>query len=146
MLQGFQTRAVQIRELLQQPTSQFYLVQLARTQSFDEAVKFQGLLEELGYHLSALIFNRVYSGNVFSDQELLNFKKKLAKEYDAKTAEALVQNYKSFLPLIKRDQKCIKMFRKKFTQNDFATIPLFVSDVCDLKTLSQLTNSLILDT
>jgi hypothetical protein len=55
---------------------------------------------------------------------------------------SLIDNYKKFLPLIKEDNKQIKAFEVLVSQDKITSIPLFYGDVCDVKGLSQMAESL----
>jgi anion-transporting ArsA/GET3 family ATPase len=142
MLEGFETRAQQIRELLLMPSSHFTLVLTTHEHALNEAERFTTLLKKLEYHLEYIVFNRVYHGQSHRAKELEGIQKKLKKHYGKSLSDLLMQNYLRYLPLIKRDTKRIKDFPQVSAEQQCSQIPLFLSDVHDIKSLEKISNRL----
>lgn len=138
LLGGFQSRANQVNELLSHPQSQFLAVCTTHDNSILELENFHNQLTENQYNLGHIIVNRVYDGTVFKPADMKSLYKKLCAKITKSEADLLMENYKNFLPLIKRDKKSIQHIRKIDKQSDVITVPLFLSDVHDLSGLKQM--------
>lgn len=142
LLGGFNSRAVEVKALLQNPATHFMAVCTTSVHSVSETEGFSEKLGELGYHLKKIVVNRVYPGKALSKDKLVNDRKALAKIFDPDEADLLLSNYQRHLPLIRRDNKMILRLSEVLGREHVTTVPLFLSDIHDVKGLKVLTGYL----
>lgn len=142
LLVGFEQRSRQVFELMGHEETSFVTVNTCDERSRDECLAFKNQLEKMSFRLSRVIVNRVHSGSILSDQKLNETAKLLAESETPQVSEALVNNYKRFRPLIKRDANQIKAFKEDLTGVPLSQIPLFLTDVHDVAGLVQISEHL----
>lgn len=142
LISGFEERAGQIQNLLQNQDSNFVAVCTAQPNSISETMDFEYKLKSFGYHLQKIIVNRVFVGEKFSKTHIEADYKSIMKKTSEEVADILVENYKNYLPLIKRDAKEVGKLSKKIGAKNISQVPLFLSDIHDLDGLNQLTGYL----
>lgn len=142
LLGGFNSRAVEVKALLQNPATHFMAVCTTNANSVNETEGFSKKLNELGYHLKKIIVNRVYPGKALSKDKLVHDHKMLAKIFENGEADLLSHNYERHLRLIRRDNKMITRLAEVLERDHVTTVPLFLSDIHDVKGLKLLTEHL----
>lgn len=136
LFHGFENRANQVQKLLKSDFCQFVIVCTTAQNSLREAEGFLEQLGELNYTASMMLLNRVYLGSIVTTKDLPPLQKKLDKLTSPRQSQELIDNYKLYIPLIKKDKLIIKSLNAKFKSLKIAPIPLYLSDVHDIKTLS----------
>ena len=142
LLSGFHDRAAATKSLLQSADTRFIAVGTTEPNSVAETMLFQERLQELGYHLQKIIVNRVYPEKSATPQQIKKDQMALTEIYGAKDAAILTENYQRFLPLISKDAEQIMRLAKKTDRKNIVTIPLFLSDVHDIKSLEHIAEHL----
>lgn len=142
LLGGFESRAGEVSDLLSDPSSNFITVCTTDENSISEVKQFHQQLKDYHYNSCCLIINRVYQGQAFTAEQLKSLYKKLKVNTTAKEAEILMENYKNFLPLIKKDKKNIAQISRIVGKKSIITIPLYLSDVHDIKGLQQVASAI----
>lgn len=137
LLQGFQERAKQVQELLNDPQTEFWMVCTSQSTSLNDAQKFLVDLEEQDFQLGPVLFNRVYEGQVLSDSQLKTAEAHLKKNGVQKTKE-LINTYKLYRPCLEHDQESLSEFCQNNQIQSHVRIPLFLSDIHSLKQLKEL--------
>ncbi|OVE81965.1 hypothetical protein BVY03_01565 [bacterium K02(2017)] len=135
LLSGFETRATQVNQLLKREGTSFVIVCTTNQNSINEVDSFYKQLKENKYDLSGIIANRVYHANQHKLEINPEAEKQLNNLYSKQETEILINNYKKYIPLIKRDKKQIKILNEIIGSDMTQTIPLYLTDVHDLKTL-----------
>lgn len=142
LLDGFHSRADNVRKMLSQSGCSFLAVCTTQENSISEVKSFFSQLKTQNYHLEKIIVNRVYKGTAFSQEKLGELQKKLEDQCQKEEAALLVQNYKKFLPLIQNDMATTDDLTSLVGPGNVSTIPLFLSDVHDLKSLQKVADSI----
>lgn len=137
LLGGFQNRAQEVGELLSHPSSRFISVCTTAENSINETKGFKEQLDQFHYTLESIVVNRVFSGPDLSEEDILERENILKKHTDAETARVLAENFKKFLPLIRKDKDRVNTIARMVGKENIVTIPLFLSDVHDLSGLRQ---------
>jgi anion-transporting ArsA/GET3 family ATPase len=79
LLGGFNSRAVEVKALLQSPATHFMAVCTTNANSVSETEGFSKKLGELGYHLKKIVVNRICPGKALSKDRLASDHKVLLK-------------------------------------------------------------------
>lgn len=142
LLAGFQSRAENVKKLLQNDHTHFLSVCTTQLHSVQETKDFASLLKTYNYHLKKTIINRIYPSQTLKPAQITKDIEKLKKQISASDAEILIENYKNHLKFIRRDKKRIQDVENSVGKDHTATIPLFLSDIHDLKGLAQIATHL----
>lgn len=139
LLGGFVNRAEEVKKILQREDTAFVMVAACEEKSVEEAEIFSRKLLELKLPLAGLILNRVCpSYHVATAQE----KKDLSALSDTvgkKTAEKMMEIFVKYQKTASRDGAYAKKLELLLDANQFLMkLPLFQSDIHDLKGLFEL--------
>jgi anion-transporting ArsA/GET3 family ATPase len=138
LLGGFEKRASQVRKLLQSSDCRFLVVCTSQENSVAETIDFHARLKSYDYRLGGIVVNRVYAGTAFSTERVEADRNALEESIGRQVAELLVANYRNHVPLMKRDKKSLERLASAIGAKEVTTVPLFYSDVHDLKGLSRI--------
>jgi len=136
MLGGFESRASDVKKMLQSNKSVFVLVTANDERSVSEARFFDEKMKSLQLNLNGIIMNRCFPFSEASEKEVDEDLKELSKKYGFELAEKITQVRKNEEPLIEEEivrQKEMKSLLEK--GQFFLKIPLFQGDVHDLEGL-----------
>ncbi|MBF0104123.1 MAG: ArsA family ATPase [Deltaproteobacteria bacterium] len=135
LLGGFETRASEVNSLLKLDTTHFVIVCTTNANSIMETQDFFKQISDQGFNLKKIIINRVYEGNVLSPEKIKSCRDELVGQFSPAEADLLIDNYRLFVPMIKKDKRQITSITNSVGNDYVSTIPLFLSDVHDIKTL-----------
>lgn len=142
MIGGFEKRAAEVRNLLRAEGTGFVAVCTTEENSVSETEGFAEKLSTMGCRLDKVVVNRTYPGTALTRDKIEADAKALAKILGQKDASALVENYKTHLPLIRRDACQIKRLIQHFGKDRVLAVPLFSSDIHDVPGLKKLSGDL----
>lgn len=142
LLEGFEKRASEIKALLAKPTTLFFAVGTTQKNSILEIESFQKYLEKNNYKLQKVILNRTHCSDILSPKNLKEAELQLTNSLGEKNSKILLNNYSSFLPLMKRDSQIVSSLSKVLRQENILTIPLFLSDIHSIESLKTLSKKL----
>lgn len=136
MLGGFESRAAEVKKMLQSSEAVFVLVTANDERSVSEARFFDEKMKSLQLNLNGIIMNRCFPFSEASEKEIDEDLNELSKKYGPELAEKITQVRKTEEPLIEEEgvrQKEMKSLLEK--GQFFLKIPLFQGDVHDLEGL-----------
>lgn len=142
MIGGFEKRAAEVRDLLRAEETSFVTVCTTQENSVSETEEFAERLNSMGSRMDKVVVNRVYPGTALTREKIEADGKALSKILSPEDAAALVANYKSYLPLIRRDAREIKRLTQRFGKDGVIAVPLFSSDIHDVPGLKKLSEDL----
>lgn len=137
LLNGFQERAGEVKELLHNPNTKFWMVCTSQSASLSDAEIFLQDLQNQGFEKGHVFFNRVYEGKVLSPQHLKTAQETLEKQ-GIQNTKTLIDVYKTIKPSLQHDKKAIQSFCNEHSIEQSSIIPLFLSDIHSLKQLKDL--------
>lgn len=138
LLSGFESRARQVRELLQHDETHFLAVCTTEPNSVAETEQFAERLKQMNYILGKIIVNRTHPGRAMTREKINSDQKVLAKFFGKEDAEVLTENYHKYLPLIRRDIKMLARLTELSGEDHITAVPLFLSDIHDVKSLADI--------
>jgi len=142
LLDGFHSRADNVRQMLTHPDCSFMAVCTTNEHSISEVNGFYNQLMDYQYHLEKIIVNRVYQGTCYSEEELEMLWDEMEEFCTENDSATIIQNYKKYIPLIKNDTAIINSLSDLVGNHNVSTIPLFLSDVHDLHSLQKVADSI----
>lgn len=144
LLGGFQSRAEEVKKLLQDAGTAFILVSTCDRKSLQEVDIFLSKLQELELPLAGMILNRFYPLFKKTDEQKQEDFEQIQKLMGKDMAQKMVAVFGEFSNYALRDQKHYARMEKTLGPDRFVnTVPLFESDIHDLDGLYQLGNTLI---
>ncbi len=143
LLGGFQARAQDVKTLMADPSCSFISVCTTNENSISEALMFRNQLERDRYQLEKIIVNRVYKGEQYSEAEFEAFKKGFNEMMTGEEADYVIENYRKYMPLIEKDTGIINELKRLMGEYNVTAVPLFLSDVHDIRGLQKVSDELI---
>lgn len=139
LLGGFQNRAGEVKEILTAPQTAFALVATGEKKSIQESQFFVKTLDELKLPLSGVILNRIHPYYPIKPDQQEEDLKTLNSLVGTQTSQKMIEDFNNFQIVAKRELKLKKEITEHLEKGiPIATIPLFESDIHDLKGLYEL--------
>ncbi len=137
LLEGFQSRADEVKIILKDEQTTFVLVAACEDKSVAEVKVFNNKLKELDLPLSGLIVNRVYP--YYPDYEPKKQMQELTKKVGDNLANKMAVVFEEYQHVARRDAGFIKELKASMGPGKFvSTIPLFDTDIHDMVGLYRL--------
>ncbi|MEO7804821.1 MAG: ArsA-related P-loop ATPase [Actinomycetota bacterium] len=125
MYDGFKERALQVYELLRQPTTAFVIVTAPDLSSVDEALFFADQLDTHGLPFGGLVVNRLHPRFTIGSQDLTG---------DPRT-DAAIDLAGRFAVVADAESAALVRLRSKIPESKWALVPYLTSDVANLDAL-----------
>lgn len=136
MLDGFQSRASLVKDLLQKKETSFVMVGVCQENSLNEFEIFSSNLEKEKMNLDLLILNRLLGE---SSKNKVAIKSLLEKEYGLKLAKKMVHQEKLMKTQRKLEKQFLEEFKKKLKKDQILLgLPYQGKDIHDVSGLWEL--------